>query len=221
MVRLITIAGVFVVSSIITGCGGRFIVKPVAQNSSGDGFRYYLPKPFLMVTSMVIAQDEAASAAAKPGDSNTADSKGSPTTPKPKALDDAKAASPGTVVNVKLLWLPDTAHPYSIKTGGIGIGTFKGGLQLSNGWMLTNVSQESDAKVAETITAVSGLISSVLSPGGKSAKSLNAPERGGVHPFLYLFEIDIANHTLTRVDTSTLDSALEKLTSLSGPPLEK
>jgi len=217
MGRHARISVIIAISPLIQGCGGHFVVKPIAPNAAVDGFRYYLPRPYLMVTSMGIAQDEAASGSAKP-----AEAKESTPSPKPKTLDDSKSAAPlATVVTVKLLWLPDTAHPYAVTTRGAGLGTFKGGLQLSNGWMLTNVSAESDAKIAETITAVSGLISSVLSPGAKTTKSLESPDQGKLRPFLYLFEIDTAGHNLTRVDTSALESVLATIAPASVPALEK
>jgi hypothetical protein len=205
----------------LTGCAGHFVVKPTTPGSSAPGFRYYLPKPYLLVTNMNIAADDTSNPS-KPADNAGAQA---PNGVKPKDAAAPAAAvtpPPGTVVTVKLVWLPDTATPYSVTIAGAGIGTFKGGLQLTNGWMLTNVSEESDAKIAETITAVAGLVSDVLSPGGaKGNKALNVTP-GRITPFLYLFEIDPANHKLTRVDTSALDAAIAATTfHQDTPPAEK
>lgn len=222
MRRLPTVCS-FVLLSFLSGCAGHFVVKPTVPGSNLEGFRYYLPKPFLLVTNMAVAPDDSSASPQKQPD-QSAPGSGGATKPKDATAPPSKAdVPPGSVVTVKIVWLPDTAHPYSVSVAGAGIGTFKGGLQLTKGWMLTNVSEESDAKVAETITAVSGLISSVLSPGGaKSPKSLEGKPAAAV-PFLYLFEIDPYNHSLTKVDTSSLDKAMADIVehSSSTPPLEK
>jgi hypothetical protein len=177
---------------------------------------------------MTVASDDGGSSQAKPSgtlskpSSESEQSNGSGK--RKDSSDPAKVPPPtGPVVTVKIIWLPDTATPYTVTISGAGIGTFKGGLQLTNGWMLTNVSEESDAKVAETLTAVAGLVSGVLSPGGgKTAKELGT-EVPKAAPFLYLFDIDSSNHKLTRVDTSPLDEVLAHIVLNQGgsPPFEK
>jgi hypothetical protein len=180
--RLCTSAGCFC-ALVITGCAGHFVVKPTTPGAAAQGFRYYLPKPYLLVTNMTVAPEDTTASGAKPADGAAP---ASPGAAKPKdAAAQAKAPSPpGSVVTVKIIWLPDTANPYTVTIAGAGIGTFKGGLQLTNGWMLTNVSEESDAKIAETVTAVAGLIGSVLSPGGaKANKDLAAAPEKKITPF--------------------------------------
>jgi hypothetical protein len=208
----------FVLICSLWGCAGHFVVKPTTPTSPQNGFRYYLPKPYLLVTNMSVAPDEASSPSPKQPDTTGAGGGAS----KPKDNSTPTPPRPdGSVVTVKLIYLPDVAHPYSVSIAGAGLGTFKGGLQLTNGWMLTNVSEESDAKVAETITAVSGLIGSVLSGGAKPKSVESKP--AVVIPFLYLFEIDPSGHTLTRVDTSPLNEAMSEIAAhaVTIPPTEK
>jgi hypothetical protein len=83
--------------------------------------------------------------------------------------------------------------------------------------MLTNVSEESDAKVAETLTAVSGLIGSALSPGAAKPKSTEG-ETTPSQPFFYLFKIDLSKRELTRIDTSALNSTLSGAVHAASDP---
>ena len=212
--------GVLAILMSLASCAGHFVVKPTTPGSTVQGFRYYLPKPYLLVTNMTVVSDDGNPPQSKPaGSSDTSSS--SKDKPKDNSSSPKETPQGGSVVTAKIVWLPDTANPYTVSSSGPGIGTFKGGLQLTNGWMLTNVNEESDAKVAETLTAVAGLVSGVLSPGGK-VKGLGTELPKAV-PFLYLFEIDPSNHRLTRVDTSPLDEALAHagLHQDAGPPLEK
>ena len=198
----------------MTGCAGHYVVTPVKSESTAPGFRYYLPKPYLLVTNMNVAADTGTSSSPKPSDT---------TPPKTTSESHEKEVSApltdldqsaGTVMTVKIIWLPDTSAPYSVTIAGAKLGSFKGGLQLTNGWMLTNVNEESDAKVAETMSAFASLVGSVLSPvGARMNKEEVTPPATKISPFLYLFEIDTASHELKRVDTSLLNQAILDSTS--------
>jgi len=102
---------------------------------------------------------------------------------------------------------------------GSSIGTFKGSLQLQNGWMLTGLNEESDAKIAETLTAASGLLSNIFGAAGlgaaaPKAKGMETPAKGPIPPFVYLFAIELpaksgAGGTLRKVETKELNDLLK------------
>jgi hypothetical protein len=47
----------FFALALLQGCSpGRFIVKKVVDDNNPEGFRYYLPRPYLLITNMTIAQ---------------------------------------------------------------------------------------------------------------------------------------------------------------------
>lgn len=189
------VRGVFILYLLLpmVGCAGHFVVKPAQP---GDpGFHYWSPEPYLLVTN-------AATAAAPPKDCSK-----EPADKKKDCEDEAAqaAAKPAPLqVNVQLIYLP--GQEYAVTTEGGGIGTFKGGIQLTNGWMLTGVNEESDAKVAETISAVANLVKA----GAAFAPSISgAPSGASPKAILYLFWIDTKNKRLVKVDTNELLNLLQ------------
>jgi hypothetical protein len=205
----------------ISGCAGHFVVKPTTPDSAISGFRYYLPAPYLLVTNTKLVEEGPATSKQQPTSSGGSPENGSTPDGSHAKSEQMGGTSPSAQsiapVTVALIWLPDTERPYSITSSGGAIGTFKGGFQLTNGWMLTNVSEESDAKVAETLTAVSGLIGSALSPGAAKPKSTEG-ETTPSQPFFYLFKIDLSKRELTRIDTSALNSTLSGAVHAASDP---
>ncbi len=138
---------VLTICILILGCtGGKFIVKKNPSDTD-EGFRYYLPKPYLLVANKI--------------DENT------------KSI----------VREAKIIYLPDIEEKYSITVIGGTTGSFDGSLKLEDGWKLTQVDQKFDAKIAETITALSSLV-----------KELKLKE---LKPTVFeLYEIDLKNRRL-------------------------
>ena len=193
--------------TLLSGCAGHFDVRPATQ-ASAPGFRYYLPEPYLVVTNMSLR--EQATTVSVPADSAAASAGAA--TPS-VASDNLKTGKEpderpdGETLTSKIIWLPDLATPYTITTRGVGIGSFKGSIQLANGWMLTGVNQESDAKVADTLSALSGLVGNAASVG-TLALAPRAVHREKHPPFLLMFRIDTKANTLTPVGTEALKREL-------------
>jgi hypothetical protein len=103
---------------------------------------------------------------------------------------------------VKLIYLPDLAHPMAMSenTGLFGTSEMKPVLQ--DGWMLTSLDATADSKVAETLTAVAAIAGAAMGTGsgggaGKAAaknaasiESIIPHETHILRPGLYRFEYD-------------------------------
>lgn len=222
--RLIT---AWAVLFILGGCtGGHFRVYPVPSGDQTDpnvdnveGFRYFLPKPYLLVTNMTVLPMPGTAPSTNPV------SKGLPArgkTPDQQSLKDLIESmgteQPGkesSVITAQLLWLPDLNREYAISVEGGHAGTFKGTLQLANGWMLLGVNEEFDTKTAETLNAFSGFLGTLFAASGlptpatKAPPSLQAPSPVVPKAFLYLFEIDLRNRRLIPLESLALQHALE------------
>ena len=211
------------------GCAGHFEVRPVvsanktAPNSSSEaatsttqqkkvvkGFRYWTPKPYLLITNMAVAPvkaddtpppDPCASEQDKDKKAACEKQKKPTTPPKPEPEEQADK------LVAQIIYLP--GEEYTITSRGGGIGTFKGSIQLTNGWMLTGVNQESDAKLAETIEAVATLASKFTGPlagvtpaDADSSSFARMPKPKNKLPIFLLFEIDTATRSLHKVDNT-------------------
>jgi hypothetical protein len=230
MRRFLILVPIFLL--ILNGCSpAQFNVAKIgSSNLNAPGFRYFLPRPYLLITNMAVAPAPATTPA-------------NPTTPKPTGGGtggtggaggstgdkDAGANPPGatsqtavSTVTLQLIWLPDFDQEYAISIKGGRTGTFNGGIQLSNGWMLTGVNEQNDSGTAQTLTAVSGFLGTLLSASGLpvGAKSTGTVEVVQVQvpqqPFLLLFRID-DNKTLEVVDTCALTNQLKKVFSVTAP----
>ena len=192
------------------GCAaGRFEVHKVDAASQLEGFRYNLPKPYLLVTNMAVSLPTSVNPAAEV-------STGTPSTGRkpPKEGGTQVAASeapaPGSVVTMQLLWLPDPSQQYAVSVKGGRSGTFSGKIQLANGWMLTGVNEEFDPKTAETINAVSGLLTGLIkTAGGVQMLTVPTTSEHPVKPFLLLFAVNLQDKKLEAVDTNVLNEALK------------
>lgn len=86
-----------------------------------------------------------------------------------------------------LITIPDVAHPRRAFLHP-GYGTSNLSIQLSNG-MLTNVGQQSDTQIPQTITALGGLISPLSGVAkNRTVSPPTTPPSGGQPPF-WLYEI--------------------------------
>ena len=185
-------------ASLLLGCtAGHFRVQQVAGGVPGDppgkveGFRYFMPKPFLLVTNMTVPPMPA-----EKSSSNEA-----------KQQSDKEQA--GSVLTVQLVWLPDPKQQYAVSVQGGRTGTFKGTLQMTNGWMLVGVNQEFDTKTVETLDALTASLKTILTASG--SKGIRADRSPVMKPFLYLFEVDLEKRQLVQVKSDDLQKALQNL----------
>ena len=224
-----TILVVSLLICVCAGCTAHYSAVHVGRpdDHTIDGFRYFLPKPYLLVTNLTTAATPApAKADNGKGDSGEKGVKDSADKFKGKPDDGgASPAPPNSTITVQLLWLPDTKEEYAVVMKGHSIGTFEGKLQLDNGWMLTSVNEKSDAKVAETLTAFSGLLSNVFAAAGlptvsTASKGVTAQGEAPrpLAPFLYLFEVDLEGKTLQQVDSASLNNLLLHLKCMDPCP---
>jgi hypothetical protein len=160
-----------------------FIVRKDPKDDPREddyGFRYYLPKPYLLVSYKRGVESN-------PTTGNTIE----------------KVAP-----DVKVIYLPDIAERYSVTIKSKLLGSFEGSLPLTDGWMLTQINQKYDAKMAETIQAFASMVSAVKptlpisQPPAAPLKKALAPEAPGAAPTpipltpFYLYEIDLRDRQL-------------------------
>jgi hypothetical protein len=114
---------------VAAGCAPRVrVIKNPAPSECG--FRYYLPKPYLLIT------------------------------PAGKVIEE-KTTTTKTIsdefVSIELQYLPDFSEQYSVDVRN-RLGTSNVTLELEDGWKLTSVNQELDAKFDENVAAIADLI---------------------------------------------------------------
>jgi hypothetical protein len=191
----------------------RFKVAPVT-NKNQEGLRFYRPAPYLVVTNMgfsALTSAQAATVVPAPasGKKDTPKNGGAAT----KGTENQPPSSDNNVlgtVTATLIWLPEPKESYAITLKGGWFGTFNGSVNLTDGWMLTGINQAADAKVAESLTALSGLATGLASSALKTASvvTVNADTKPAP-AFFYLFKIDL-NHK--RLEYIKGDDLVSKLT---------
>ncbi|MFO0914890.1 MAG: hypothetical protein U0795_18165 [Pirellulales bacterium] len=118
----------------VVGCTPRVMVRP-NPGPETPGIRYYRPKPYLLITPLVVERSKKDSAAITP------------------FLADE-------FVTIELQYLPDFAEEYAIDIRA-GLGTNKTEVTLKDGWNLTGLTTDLDAQADENIEAMAGLIRSI------------------------------------------------------------
>lgn len=98
-------------------------------------------------------------------------------------------ADEGAGCKLTVEYLPDLSQQYIIIPHYIGVGTLKVAPQLAQGWNLTALEVQADPKVAELVTAISGLAGNIASAAIKPAvEGASVPALPG--PGLYRFEFN-------------------------------
>lgn len=209
-------------------------------NEKADGIRYYLPKPYLLVAEApvdttqlnITGKNKDVTMTLSTGD-NSADKSG-----KGDSTSDGSSTSPGGASDtsfglateqyqLKLVYLPDTAHPMLLQTQPGLFGSAEVKPQLQDGWMLTGVDATADSKAADTLSAIASFLhgggssSTGSSKGNKDATSSAiakaiAPDAGDVinaqnqhpnlpvlPPGLYAIEFDDGTDGPNAVNTVT------------------
>lgn len=194
--------------ALMPACAPQHFIVTKATPESKEGFRYFLPQPYLLITNMTVASTS--TTVGTPGG-------GSVGTTTPKMRGDTATGGPKdslpplSVVTMQVIWLPDRSREYVVTTDGAG-GSFSGALQLANGWMLTGVNQQSDSKTAETLQALSGMFGTVFSAAGlgtATARFQQGPAPAAVRPVPFLLLFRINGDTLVEVSTKGLNALLK------------
>lgn len=147
---------------------------PVGDKAQGKGVRYYLPKPYILITELPSTSSggdgsSSAASAAASGDSSSSKSKSaasdSTSTPSAPTSNTSFAASMASY-SVKLIYLPDFSKPMALDISGGIWGSISVAPTLQDGWMLGALSASVDSGLAATITALAGFKPAASSGGG-------------------------------------------------------
>ncbi|MFL9992905.1 hypothetical protein PQR34_18615 [Paraburkholderia sediminicola] len=143
-----------------------------ANSNKVKGIRYYIPKPYLLVTALPASPASSVSDATLPqahkkpeaqGGGDTA-SKNTDTqlpqsnTPTANASDTSFTAATAQYV-VKLIYLPDYSQPMALQMHSGMFGTVSEAPTLQDGWMLTSMSGSSNSGVADALSAIASIVS--------------------------------------------------------------
>ena len=138
----------------LTGCGSSVSVRKMDDSSTG--IPYYLPKPYLLITSGLSATVYQP----KITEETTEKPDGSKTTTTTTEKVPVRSSANGAAYSMEIIYLPDLRDKYGIKINP-GFGKSETKVTLENGWKLTSLAENTDTKVPETITATAGLVSAV------------------------------------------------------------
>jgi len=183
----------------LTGCAS---ISSVPLQSDGmtvvpgstPGFRYYLPRPYLIVTEIPAPASPSngstgnAGFGASQGQGNSKGQTGSsgnnssgskpspqdaqPTSSSPATPSDLSFSASSNVYEVKLIYLPDYRHPMAVTLNTGLFGTAGLQLTIQDGWMLTSVSANTDnSKLADVVTAALQAVGGASSGGATKAAS--------------------------------------------------
>lgn len=156
-----------------------------ARPGAPDGFVYYMPRPYLLVTALPTASSVVREPTATFPDRSPA-SQGGGQPPGRQAPQDFQlppgaedgggggdaSKSPPQTTNtsyqasndlymLKLIYLPDMSRPMAVRVSSGLFGAASAQLSFQDGWMLTAASGNSDSKAAETLTALAALATSI------------------------------------------------------------
>ena len=143
-----------------------------------EGIRYYLPKPFLLVTELPVSPQMAPSgqsdsAAAVNGNkqskANTAQN-AQASVPAAAATDTSFAAAMVSY-SAKIVYLPDTSHPMALQMHSGLFGTVAMAPTLQDGWMLTSLNGSDKSGGPEALSALASIVGSAtggVATGGAS-----------------------------------------------------
>ena len=205
-VKLLSLASIIIIS----GCAQvsvHALTPDGYATSKAEGMRYYMPKAYLLVMRIPATTAKTTTGGAGSADGNvggptippshigppapgttppaaptgsSTDTSKSPTTSSIPTTDTSFQASSDTYV-AKLIYLPDKTEPMAVSASPGIFGTVSIGASLQDGWMLTSLQGSSDAKVAETLTAVASLVSAAYGGGAPKAATESKPAPGSLH----------------------------------------
>jgi len=174
--------------------------------AAAEGFRYYQPRPYLLVMALPPATASTAPAApggeskdpgkVEPGKGDSGKSDDSATASQSAAGDSGfLAISPSYVA--KIVYLPDYSKPMAVQMSSGLLGTASVQLGMQNGWMLNSASINSDnTKLADSVDSIVGALAGLAGGGGGGGSkktSDGAPGSGSssiLRPGLYRFDFN-------------------------------
>jgi len=172
---------------------------------AASGFRYYPPKPYLLVMELPAPAPTPPNTPGKTGlaapkaPSSTDNSQTqAPASQSPAPVTDLSFLASSATQIAKVIYLPDYQHPMAVtmSTGLLGIASLQ--LTLQDGWLLTNVSANGDnSKLGDVMIAALQAVSAGATGGASKAaptaaqtKNALAGLTGGrvLAPGLYAFD---------------------------------
>jgi hypothetical protein len=194
----------------LCGCAS-VTVTPLDQkgqpNGEFSGIRYYMPKPYLLVTEIPNDQlpkpEKGGAGAPAPGD--TADKQGTKSD-SPSSSSDLSYQLSNTSYSLKLIYLPDMSKTMAINISPSILGTSSVQPTLQDGWMLTSLQASSDnTKALSDLTTLAGALLGGGAKGAtKTAKGGGGGGARGLPPGLYEFQYDQQHGYLTGLCAVTL-----------------
>lgn len=179
---------VSVMGLILYGCAGLEVAK-VDKNGDPNGFVYYLPHPYLLVTN-VASKIEGQNCTQKKNPTKvSATEKNSTST----AGDNHQKASE---LEYKIIYLPDMSQKYAV-TIRSGFGSVNTNMKFEDGWKLTEVGGIIDTKIPETLNAISGLMTAAA--GIPTTKARPSGMTKQLDPGLYRINYDRENRTVISI----------------------
>lgn len=144
----------------LSGCASTITAnKLTSQNEeTTSGIPYYLPQPYLLMTKNLALMEQVVETSETAGDEEG--KKDRKRTSKTEIV--AADKTEEDVYRFKILYLPDKSEKYGLKIKA-RTGTIKTNMTLVDGWQLTGVNLDADAKTKETIEAVATGLQNILS----------------------------------------------------------
>lgn len=148
-------------SLLLYGCATAPYSVPVSrqaiEQSPGEGIPYYLPHPYLVVTKNFEGKTVTESKTAKKNEEGKDESVTEATKTEPAEIDTNR-----DVYAMQVIYLPDSTQKYALKFKR-GWGSYKASINLVDGWKLSGLNAEGDAKTAETISAIGTAVKDIAS----------------------------------------------------------
>jgi hypothetical protein len=163
-----------------------------------QGIRYYLPKPYLLITELPAIPAMSDGSSPQPTDGHGADreimrdsapapkdtqqqttGKDQPqsSTPTAPATDTSFTASMAQYA-VKLVYLPDYSHPMALQMRSGLFGTVSMAPTLQDGWMLTSMNGSNDSGGVAALQAIASLVGGAIGAGATGGAKAAAPKPG-------------------------------------------
>ena len=178
----------YVIGIVLYGCAGMDVAK-VDKNGYPNGFVYYLPHPYLLVTN-VASKIEGQNSTQKKNPTKTgATGRNSTST----AGDNQQKTSE---LEYKIIYLPDMSQKYAV-TIRSGLGSVNTSMKFEDGWKLTEVGGIVDTKIPETLNAISGLMTAAAGIPTTKARPSDMPKQ--LEPGLYRINYDRENGMVTSI----------------------
>jgi hypothetical protein len=158
---------------LLTSCASVSVVPLDYQGQptgEAPGIRYYMPKPYLLVTQAPDKTSHNNGAGAGAGPAAPTDGSSDPTAKgsgSPSPSSDLSYQIGGTTYLLKLIYLPDKSKTMAINLVPGIFGTSSMQPTLQDGWMLTSLQASSDNSKA--IDDLTSLATAMLGAGGKAA----------------------------------------------------